>query len=92
MQGQVTGPELFEMFSVVWHKPHRYIFLLYKQSSGYTAAVETLVNPNAVLAFFNASRFASAAGLGQPIGGNFILIKPDASSPLTTTPPKPTPP
>ncbi|KAF9559282.1 PEBP-like protein [Agrocybe pediades] len=71
---------------------HRYIFLLYKQSSAYTAAAQTLTNPNYAIVRFNLSSFMNTAGLDQPIGGTFMLVGPDASSPLTSTPPTPTPP
>ncbi|KAF9474314.1 hypothetical protein BDN70DRAFT_915354 [Pholiota conissans] len=41
---------------------------------------QTLVTPNTSVALFNISQFASAVGLGQPIGGTFMLVGPPASA------------
>ncbi|KAF4613569.1 hypothetical protein D9613_007390 [Agrocybe pediades] len=61
-------------------RPHRYIFLLYKQSREFRTQI--LVNPMSSLAYFNVSRFAAATRLGQPIGGTFMLVGPDETSPI----------
>ncbi|KAF9522744.1 phosphatidylethanolamine-binding protein [Crepidotus variabilis] len=53
---------------------HRYVFLLYKQPSGFES--QTLVNSTTPISTFNISQFAEATGLGQPIAGTFILVAP----------------
>ncbi|KAF9482594.1 PEBP-like protein [Pholiota conissans] len=58
--------------------PHRYIFLLFNQSKGFDN--QTLVNSTSSLALFNISAFASTVGLGQPIGGTFMLVGPEPST------------
>ncbi|KAF9558729.1 PEBP-like protein [Agrocybe pediades] len=55
--------------------PHRYVFLLFEQSKAFNA--QTLVTPATSIALFNISQFAGAVGLGQPIGGTFMLVGPD---------------
>ncbi|PPQ79673.1 hypothetical protein CVT25_003247 [Psilocybe cyanescens] len=55
--------------------PHRYVFLLFKQSKAFNT--QTLVTPATSIANFNISSFASAVGLGQPLGGTFMLVGPD---------------
>ncbi|KAF9555136.1 PEBP-like protein, partial [Agrocybe pediades] len=62
-------------------RPSTYIFLIYNQPPDFDK--QTLVTPAASRFFFNLSSFASATGLGQPIGGNFMLVGPDASSPIS---------
>ncbi|KAJ6583028.1 PEBP-like protein [Mycena vulgaris] len=56
--------------------PHRYTFLLFKQSDAF--AQQQLVNASTSIALFNISQFASAVGLGQPLAGTFMLVGPDA--------------
>ncbi|KAF8148254.1 phosphatidylethanolamine-binding protein [Crassisporium funariophilum] len=58
--------------------PHRYVFLLFEQPQGFNA--ETLVTSTTSIALFNISQFAGAVGLGQPIGGTFMLVGPDPST------------
>jgi len=55
--------------------PHRYVFLLFDQSKAFST--QTLVTPTTSIALFNISQFAGAVGLGQPIGGTFMLVGPD---------------
>ncbi|KAJ7171258.1 PEBP-like protein [Mycena filopes] len=55
---------------------HRYIFLLFKQSAEF--ATQTLVNSTTSPISFNISEFASAVGLGCPIGGTFMLVAPSS--------------
>jgi phosphatidylethanolamine-binding protein len=54
---------------------NRYIFLLYKQPTGFEN--QTLVTPETPVQLFNISQFAAATGLGAPIGGTFMLVAPD---------------
>ncbi|KAF9482593.1 PEBP-like protein [Pholiota conissans] len=58
--------------------PHRYIFLLFNQPKGFNE--QTLINSTSSIAMFNISLFAAAVGLGQPIGGSFMLVGPDPST------------
>ncbi|KAJ7314242.1 PEBP-like protein [Mycena albidolilacea] len=54
---------------------HRYIFLLFDQSPQF--AHQTLVNATTSIALFNISQFASAADLGNPLAGTFMLVAPE---------------
>ncbi|KAH9479677.1 26 kDa secreted antigen [Psilocybe cubensis] len=58
--------------------PHRYVFLLFKQSKAFNT--QTLVTPATSIANFNISTFAAAVGLGQPLGGTFMLVGPDPTT------------
>ncbi|KAF8972708.1 PEBP-like protein [Flammula alnicola] len=58
--------------------PHRYVFLLFDQPRGFNN--QTLVTPTTSVALFNISQFAGAVGLGQPLGGTFMLVGPDPST------------
>ncbi|KAI0316660.1 phosphatidylethanolamine-binding protein, partial [Amylostereum chailletii] len=53
---------------------HRYIFLLFKQSDAFEN--QTLVNSTTSISGFNISQFAEAVGLGDPLGGTFMLVAP----------------
>ncbi|KAG5636447.1 hypothetical protein H0H81_008037 [Sphagnurus paluster] len=55
---------------------HRYIILLYNQPAGFKD--QTVVTPGTSVIGFNASAFAAATGLGDPIAGNFFLVAPEA--------------
>ncbi|KAF7314458.1 Zn(2)-C6 fungal-type domain-containing protein [Mycena kentingensis (nom. inval.)] len=57
---------------------HRYIFLLFRQSSEW--ATQTLVNSTTPVQLFNISSFADAVNLGDPIAGTFMLVAPPATS------------
>ncbi|KIM44804.1 hypothetical protein M413DRAFT_25227 [Hebeloma cylindrosporum] len=54
--------------------PHRYVFLLFRQSKDFNE--QTLVTPTSPIQLFNISQFSSAVGLGEPIGGTFMLVGP----------------
>jgi len=54
--------------------PHRYVFLVYKESSSFVN--QTLVNASTSPIYFNISAFALATGLGDPLGGTFMLVGP----------------
>lgn len=54
---------------------YSYVFLLFNQPQGFDR--QTLVNATTSIANFNISQFASEVGLGNPIGGTFILVGPD---------------
>ena len=56
----------------------RYVFFLFNQPDGFND--QTLVNSTTSIANFNISQFAIDVGLGDPIGGTFILVGPDASA------------
>ncbi|KAJ7643996.1 PEBP-like protein [Roridomyces roridus] len=56
---------------------HRYIFLLFHQSTAF--ATQTLVNANTSVSNFNISTFAAAVDLGNPIAGTFMLVAPPTS-------------
>ncbi|KAK7676370.1 hypothetical protein QCA50_020674 [Cerrena zonata] len=58
--------------------PHRYVFLLFNQPQGFDQ--QTAVTATTSIANFNISQFASEVGLGNPIGGTFMLVGPDPSS------------
>ncbi|KAF9562555.1 hypothetical protein CPC08DRAFT_633932, partial [Agrocybe pediades] len=68
--------------------PHRYIFLMYNQLPDFNS--QTVVTNTTSRFYFNLSSFTFETGLGQPLGGNFMLVGPDASSPISITPPAPT--
>lgn len=53
----------------------RYIFLLFEQPEGFDD--QTLFNSSSRRAYFNISSFAAAVGLGQPIGGTYMLVAAD---------------
>ncbi|KAI0060349.1 PEBP-like protein [Artomyces pyxidatus] len=55
---------------------HRYIFLLFKQPPGFSG--QTLVNSSTPISNFNISSFAQTVGLGEPLGGTFMLVAPDS--------------
>ncbi|KAI0078222.1 PEBP-like protein [Panus rudis PR-1116 ss-1] len=58
--------------------PHRYVFLLFNQPAGFDQ--QTIVTPATSIANFNISQFAEEVGLGNPIGGTFILVGPDPTA------------
>jgi len=60
--------------------PHRYVFLLYKQPEGFNDQTE--VNSTTPAQNFNVSQFALDVGLGDPLGGTFILVGPEADAEL----------
>ncbi|KAJ3483642.1 hypothetical protein NLI96_g6171 [Meripilus lineatus] len=51
--------------------PHRYVFLLFNQPKGFNQ--QTLVNATTSVTNFDLSQFSADVGLGDPIGGTFIL-------------------
>ncbi|KAF8148255.1 phosphatidylethanolamine-binding protein [Crassisporium funariophilum] len=55
--------------------PHRYTFLLFNQPKSFNQ--QTLVNATTPVSLFNISQFAEAVGLGEPIGGTFMLVGPE---------------
>ncbi|KAF8199061.1 PEBP-like protein [Pholiota molesta] len=62
--------------------PHRYIFLLFDQPSGFDEQSARLVqnDDDTSTANWNVSAFAAAAGLGQPVGGTFMFVAPDPTT------------
>ncbi|KAH9479678.1 CEN-like protein 2 [Psilocybe cubensis] len=60
--------------------PHRYVFLLFKQSKAFKT--QTLVTPETSIISFNISTFADAVGLGRPLGGTFMFVAPDPTDPI----------
>ncbi|THU84052.1 PEBP-like protein [Dendrothele bispora CBS 962.96] len=57
---------------------HRYIFLLFNQPEGFDD--QTLVNSSSPVDHFDIAAFADATGLGDPIGGTFMLVAPDPTT------------
>ena len=57
---------------------NRYVLLLFPQPAGFDN--QTLVTPNTPISNFNISAFAAEVGLGNPLGGTFMLVGPDANS------------
>ncbi|KAH9941046.1 phosphatidylethanolamine-binding protein [Amylocystis lapponica] len=55
--------------------PHRYVFLLYVQSARFNN--QTIVTPATPINNFDVSSFAQAVGLGNPIGGTYMLVQRD---------------
>jgi len=55
--------------------PHRYVFFLFEQSRAF--ATQKLINTTTPITSFNISQFALEVGLGQPLGGTFMLVGPD---------------
>ncbi|KAI0047477.1 PEBP-like protein [Auriscalpium vulgare] len=53
---------------------HRYTFLLFKQSAGFDSQTVLQCQSTASPIGFNVSSFAQATGLGNPIGGTFMLV------------------
>ncbi|EIM78966.1 PEBP-like protein [Stereum hirsutum FP-91666 SS1] len=51
--------------------PHRYVFLLFSQPDGFDA--QTILDSSTMRTSFNLSSFAAKVGLGDPVGGTFIL-------------------
>lgn len=60
--------------------PHRYVFLLFKQPEDFNAKTPTLVNASTSIQNFNISQFAQEIGMGNPLGGSFMLVGPDPST------------
>jgi len=58
--------------------PHRYVFLLFEQPRGFNK--QTLVNSSTSISNFDISQFAAEVGLGDPIGGSFMLVGPDPTT------------
>ncbi|KAI5121062.1 hypothetical protein M0805_008578 [Coniferiporia weirii] len=58
--------------------PHRYTFLLFRQSASFNGQTE--VNSTTSTLSFNISQFAVDYDLGNPLGGTYMLVGPDASS------------
>lgn len=56
----------------------RYVFLLFSQPDGFDA--QTILDSSTMRTSFNLSSFAAEVGLGDPVGGTFILVGPDASN------------
>ena len=56
----------------------RYVFLLFEQPLGFNSQTE--LNATTSIANFNISKFALDVGLGNPLGGSFMLVGPDPSS------------
>ncbi|KAJ3552266.1 hypothetical protein NM688_g4240 [Phlebia brevispora] len=56
--------------------PHRIVFLLFAEPHNFDQ--QKLVTPSTPRAHFNISSFAKATGLGDPLGGTFIRVGPDA--------------
>lgn len=56
----------------------RYVFLIFNQTPAFDS--QTLITPNTSVAMFNISSFAAATGLGQPIGGTFMFVAPQAAA------------
>ncbi|KAI9509777.1 PEBP-like protein [Russula earlei] len=54
--------------------PHRYVFLVFKEPPSFSN--QTLVDSSTSRLSFNVSAFAIATGLGDPLGGTFILVGP----------------
>lgn len=54
---------------------HRYVFFLFEQSRAF--ATQKLINTTTPITNFNISQFALEVGLGQPLGGTFMLVGPD---------------
>ncbi|KAI0056049.1 PEBP-like protein [Artomyces pyxidatus] len=52
--------------------PHRYVFLLFKQPAGFDS--QTAVNATTPVTNFNIASFSQTVGLGEPIGGTFMLV------------------
>ncbi|KAK7464752.1 hypothetical protein VKT23_005959 [Stygiomarasmius scandens] len=57
---------------------HRYVFLLFRQPEGFDQ--QSLVNSSSPVDHFDIAAFADATGLGDPIGGTFMLVAPDATA------------
>jgi len=60
--------------------PHRYTFFLFKQPEDFNERTPSFVNTTTSLLKFNISQFAQEVGLGNPLGGTFMLIGPDPST------------
>ncbi|KAI5121061.1 hypothetical protein M0805_008577 [Coniferiporia weirii] len=58
--------------------PHRYVFLLFQQPPNFNSQTE--VNATTSVENFNISQFALDVGLGNPLGGSFMLVGPDPST------------
>ncbi|PFH49637.1 hypothetical protein AMATHDRAFT_76088 [Amanita thiersii Skay4041] len=55
---------------------HRYVFLLFRQPATFNDQTE--ITTQSPISLFNISQFAADVGLGDPIGGTFMLVAPDA--------------
>jgi len=51
---------------------YRYVFLLFKQPQGFNEQKE--VNSETSRSLFNISSFAEKVGLGDPLGGTFMIV------------------
>jgi len=63
--------------------PHRFVFLLYKDSAGFDA--QKAVNTSAARSMFNLAAFAQSAGLGDPVAGTFMLGESNTTSIVPTS-------
>ena len=76
-----TEMSLKELVKNAQHMTHlciRYVFLLFQQPAGFDEQTE--VNATTSIENFNISRFAQDVGLGNPLGGSFMLVGPDPST------------
>ncbi|KLO17322.1 PEBP-like protein [Schizopora paradoxa] len=56
--------------------PHRYVFLLFEQPAGFNEKVGQFVNASTPITDFSIATFAKQVGLGNPLGGSFMLVGP----------------
>jgi hypothetical protein len=57
-----------------------YVFLLFEQPSGFDEKAAAFVNSTTPISKFNISAFAAEVGLGNPLGGTFMLVGPDPTA------------
>ncbi len=62
------------------HFRQSYTFLLFKQPEDFNERTASLVNATTSISNFNISQFAQEVGLGNPLGGTFMLVGPDPST------------
>lgn len=60
-----------------------YTWLLWKQPEGFEA--ETFFNASTPITNFNVSAFAASVGLGDPVGGSFVMIGPEETTAAPAT-------
>lgn len=68
------------MLTRVRHILCSYTFLLFRQSEAIAIDAQTFITANTSIENFSISAFAKQTGLGNPLGGSFMLVAPAANS------------
>ncbi|PPR04058.1 hypothetical protein CVT24_010633 [Panaeolus cyanescens] len=68
--------------------PHRYIVLVYNQSTNFDTDAPSMFSSSTSQSSFDISTFAQSLGLGDPVAGNFFIVgSSNATNSATPSPP-----